>query len=467
MKTIVTLGSVALCGTAILTGQFNAVALEGSSGEGLVAGADVIVGELVGISRYGSVTVGGVPVSAYAIGTTSCNVGTAQLQWFASPDNRHPFIPQNMFRYKNGRLEQIGMGWGKHGFTALQGTVCGSCSASSSGNWLGVGCSDPYSSSLNGSQSGLGTRTEVNAATGVFPGTPNVGMPAAAATIGRRIQVRRSDLEPAQNAGAIYLAEGHYIAQDDAAAGNDNNNASWRQFTVGSLAGDGAYTLAFTSTTQRQAAAIFAWKSFDGEVKINNVDVPNDGRFHVGYRVTDNGNGTWRYEYAIHNMSSHRSGRSFSVPVPAGVTVTGAGFKDVDYHSGDSYDPTDWSISTAGGAVTWTGGTFATNANGNALRFATMYNFWFTANRPPVEVDASLGLFRPGAAGEPSAMPVGIQGPSAPPVAVVGDLNNDGVVNGIDVGLLLANWGGSGVGDLNNSGTVDGADLGMQLSNWS
>ena len=466
MKTTVTLGSIALCGTAILTGQFNAVALEGSSGEGLVAGADVIVGDLVGISKYGAVTVGGVPVMAYAIGTTSCNVGTAQLQWFASPDNRHPFIPQNMFRYKNGRLEQIGMGWGKHGFTALQGTVCGSCSASSTGNYLGIGCSDPYSSSLNGSQSGLGTRMEVNAATGVFPGTPNVGMPSAPATIGRRIQVKGSDLDPAQNAGAIYLAEGHYIAQDDAAAGNDNNNASWRQFTVGSLT-SGSYTLAFTSTTQRQNAAIFAWKAFDSDVKIANVDVPNDGRFHVGNRVTDNGNGTWRYEYAIHNMSSHRSGRSFSVPVPAGVTITGAGFKDVDYHSGDSFDSTDWSISTSGGAVTWNGGTFATSANGNALRFATMYNFWFTADRPPVAVNASLGLFRPGAAGDPSAMAVGIQGPSAPPVVIVGDLNGDGIVNGADAGLLLANWGGSGVGDLNGSGTVDGADLGVLLSNWS
>jgi hypothetical protein len=166
-------------------------------------------------------------------------------------------------------------------------------------------------------------------------------------------------------------------------------------------------------------------------------------------------------------MSSHRSGRSFSVPVPAGVTITGAGFKDVDYHSGDSFDPTDWSISTSGGAVTWTGGTFATSANGNALRFATMYNFWFTADRPPVAVNASLGLFRPGAAGDPSAMAVGIQGPSAPPVVIVGDLNGDGIVNGADAGLLLANWGGSGVGDLNGSGTVDGADLGVLLSNWS
>jgi hypothetical protein len=307
---------------------------------------------------------------------------------------------------------------------------------------------------------------EVNAATGVFPGTYNAGMPSAPATIGRRIQVKGPDLDPAQNAGAIYLAEGHYIAQDDAAAGNDNNNASWRQFTVGGLS-SGAYTLGFTSTTQRQAAAIFAWQSFDPEAKIYGVDVPGDGRFNVGFRVTDNGNGTWRYEFAIHNMNSHRGARSFSVPVPAGVTVTGAGFKDIDYHSGDPFDPTDWAISTSGGAVTWTGGNFATNPNGNALRFATLYNFWFTADRPPVDANGTLGLFRAGAAGDPSSMSVSVLGPSAPPVVIVGDLNGDGVVNGADVGLLLANWGNPGTGDLNNSGTVDGADLGIQLSNWS
>ncbi|MFM9170745.1 MAG: hypothetical protein ACKOTD_11720, partial [Phycisphaerales bacterium] len=174
----------------ILVGGFGAA--DGGVGTLSVAtqtvgsGADVIVGDLVGISNYAAVTVGGVSVGAYAIGTTSCNIGTAQLEWFASPNNRHPFIPQNMYRLKGGRLEQIGMGWGKHGFTALQGTVCGTCTASSSGSYLGIGCSDPYSSGLNGSQSGLGCRSEVNASTGVFPGTINAGMPTAATSIHRR-----------------------------------------------------------------------------------------------------------------------------------------------------------------------------------------------------------------------------------------------------------------------------------------
>ncbi|MCH2162679.1 MAG: hypothetical protein MK085_12510, partial [Phycisphaerales bacterium] len=48
-------------------------------------------------------------------------------------------------------------------------------------------------------------------------------------------------------------------------------------------------------------------------------------------------------------------------------------------------------------------------------------------------------------------------------VTCPGDLNGDGVVDGGDLGTLLANWESSG-GDLNNDGTTDGADLGIMLS---
>ncbi len=46
------------------------------------------------------------------------------------------------------------------------------------------------------------------------------------------------------------------------------------------------------------------------------------------------------------------------------------------------------------------------------------------------------------------------------------DINADGQVDGADLGLLLANWGGSGTGDLNGDGIVDGADLGLLLADW-
>ena len=46
------------------------------------------------------------------------------------------------------------------------------------------------------------------------------------------------------------------------------------------------------------------------------------------------------------------------------------------------------------------------------------------------------------------------------------DLNNDGLVDGSDLGLMLGNWGLPGLGDLNGDGLVDGADLGLLLGSW-
>lgn len=427
---------------------------------------DVIVGAIPDVSKYGSVVVSGQTIMAYSFGTTSCNIGTGQLSWYGSPDNRHPFIPMNMYRYKGGRIEQIGMSWGKHGFCALQGNLCGACIPAGGGcpPILGIGCSDPYDSGLNGGQGGLGTRREVNAATGFFPGNFNSGIPAAAATIGRRLQVVSTDLDPLLNANAIYLAEGQYIHPEDAAAGKDNNNASWRQITVGALT-SGAYTINLTGPTNQQHAAIEAWQTFDSTVSIATADVVDDGRFIVGYTVKSNGSGKWRYEYAVQNLNSDRAGRSFSMPIPAGVAITNQGFKDINYHSSDPYDPTNWTISIADGAITWTGGTYATSPNGNALRFATLYNFWFDADTAPISANATIGLFKPGAAGAANSVSVSVKSPGAP--INLADINNDGFVNGADLAMLIGNWGGFGIGDINGSGTVDGFDLTYVLSSWN
>ena len=47
------------------------------------------------------------------------------------------------------------------------------------------------------------------------------------------------------------------------------------------------------------------------------------------------------------------------------------------------------------------------------------------------------------------------------------DVNHDGVVNGIDFGELLGEWGSSGViADINNDGVVNGIDLGLLLGAW-
>lgn len=51
----------------------------------------------------------------------------------------------------------------------------------------------------------------------------------------------------------------------------------------------------------------------------------------------------------------------------------------------------------------------------------------------------------------------------------VGNLNNDGAIDGVDLGALLGAWGpcvGECPSDLNADGNVDGIDLGLLLSGW-
>ncbi|RLS45914.1 MAG: hypothetical protein DWH86_04200 [Planctomycetota bacterium] len=46
------------------------------------------------------------------------------------------------------------------------------------------------------------------------------------------------------------------------------------------------------------------------------------------------------------------------------------------------------------------------------------------------------------------------------------DLNGDGLVNGADLGILLAGWGAPGPADLDHDGTVGGSDLAILLGLW-
>jgi len=49
---------------------------------------------------------------------------------------------------------------------------------------------------------------------------------------------------------------------------------------------------------------------------------------------------------------------------------------------------------------------------------------------------------------------------------ISGDLNKDGKVDGLDLSLLLSNFGLTGEGDLNEDGIVDGGDLAGLLASW-
>jgi len=52
-------------------------------------------------------------------------------------------------------------------------------------------------------------------------------------------------------------------------------------------------------------------------------------------------------------------------------------------------------------------------------------------------------------------------------IQVWGDLNNDGNINGFDLGSLFIQWGMDGAADFNTDGIVDAEDLGILLTNWT
>lgn len=371
------------------------------------AGPDVIVGDLHQVSSWGSVG----DIHAYSVGTISCNIGDADLAWVFNT-NEHPVIAQNIYRLHDGRFEQIGMSWLKHGFLALDDELCGTCTGPG-GAVLNPGCSDPYGSGLNGNQTRLGPRSEVNPSTGVFA-YPHT-LPDPEPTLAGRIQVHQDDLDPSMNVGAAYYIEGHYITADDAVAGNALNNASHRLVTVNQVGGGFQVNIPLETDTQREVPAILAWEASDPDVAFQNVDITGDGRLMIAGKATTLGAGLWHYEYALFNLNSDRSLGGFSVELHATAVVVNTGFHDVSYHSGEPYDGADWPASVGAGIVAWSTTDFTTNPNANALRWGTLYNFRFDSNAPPAALNdapITLTLFKPGS---PTQIEIAFVGPSQTP----------------------------------------------------
>jgi outer membrane biosynthesis protein TonB len=416
--------------TTVVNGTAQSSILPPRSGEApnvitSVPGPDVIVGDLPSMAQFGS---SGTQVGL-AVGTTSCNNGDQNLNWFALTQVDHPVIPQNLYRMSGGasndeRFEQVGQSWLKHAFTALTQNACGFGCNGVGGTHLGVGCSDPYSSSLNADQGGtstadgLGSRAWVNPFTGAFPSTAANHSHHSHNGVTHRILVEGSDLNTTLNPGATYYAEAQYVTPHEYAwcqahPGQCNmyNNASYRRFNV---SGTTSFSFAAVGSTFRTIPAINAWTG----ATINTIEpVPGtDGRAFIACKVTGPVAGVWHYEYAINNQNLDRGIQSFSVPLGSGITVSNLGFHAPLNHLGIADDGTSgnagfsnaaWTPNQTASALSWSSETFAQNQNANALRWGTLYNFRFDSNRPPQTTNATIGFFKTG-----TPITVGIQAPS-------------------------------------------------------
>ncbi|MCP3980859.1 MAG: hypothetical protein GY716_16275 [bacterium] len=364
---------------------------------------DVIVGDLPDIVRNGSIA----GITAFTLATTSCNLGTCWLDWIAE-GAAHPVIGQNLYRLHEGRFEHIGQSWLKHGFFAVSDSLCEEGCLATNGEHLGVNCSDPYSAYWNGQQTRLGSKIDVDVAGGTHI-HPFTGQGIQGDDIFKRLQVHDYDLDPTLNPHALFFVEGQYVTADDTAAGNGENNASYRAASLSLYTGE--YEFGLTSPTVREQPAIRAWVAADPSVLESIVDVPGDGRLFVSSKSWPLDDGYWHYEYAVFNLTSSRAVGRFRVPLPDEATAGAAGFHDVHYHSGDTYDSTAWpAVVSAAGAesasIEWATQSFAQNPSANAVRWGTLYNFRFASNAPPATNVATLGLFAPGTPDEVVALVV-------------------------------------------------------------
>ena len=387
-----------------------------SPNAGAVPGPDVVVGDVSGLSQFGS---SGSQVGL-ALGTDSCNFGTVDLNWFANPNNDHPAIPQNLYRMSGGadnaeRFEQIGQSSVKHAFTALTNNLCSLGCNGVGGTRLGSGCSDPYSASLNsgGSGNSLGSRAWINPFTGAFPrndsATPNNSHTGHTHNgTSHRILTDISDLNTTLNTGASYYAEGQYVTPHEYAWCQANpgqcnmyNNVSYRRYNV---TGTTSFTFSPAASTVRTRAAISAWTGATF-VPIE-PDPGNDGIGTVAYKVTNPSPGVWHYEYAIYNQNMDRAIQTFILPIGIGSAINNVGFHAPPQHPGSAFDGTvgnagyssaPWTLSQTAYALTWSSETFADNQNANAIRWGNLYNFRFDSNNPPQLTNATIGFFKTGA----------------------------------------------------------------------
>jgi hypothetical protein len=136
-----------------------------------------------------------------------------------------------------------------------------------------------------------------------------------------------------------------------------------------------------------EGPAMYRW----GDARTD-IQVPDDGKVVLAVQATDLGGGVYNYEYALLNYDSDREIRSFTLPVAGIANLTNIGF-----HDADSDATNDWKVTVANGVLQWETDTHAQNPDANALTFGEMFNFRFDADAAPVGVEATLGLFMPGA----------------------------------------------------------------------
>ncbi len=399
--------------------------------------------------------------------STSSALWTADIPWrrkfsgnFAPYANdQHPYLIWNMYRINaNGSIEQIARSGVKHAWL----TTNGNCAPGEShdGQILGRSCSDTYSDGNNDANQDLSVRSEIIASTNQWGRCGSIFDPGCVGSntnqypsddgYVRRMVVHEQQISPTRNPGATYLFDSWYLARQDINIYNSQASQwvtptfSGSAWNLGNVSG---YKLG--SVTDRWVS-----ENVPTGTAVANKELANDeGHAKLAVRVTDLGNGTWRYDYALHNLDfgravtqgaepnlrvlSNKGFDRFAVPLPAGAVVSANWFSDGDVEAAN-----DWTASVGSDQVAWTA------PAGNTLDWGTLYSFSITVNKPPV---ASLGELHVAEAGSPGAYMLETLAPVAgelpDPVAAVTPASINFSVNAgsaVNTSMSVKNTGGYG-----------------------
>lgn len=355
-------------------------------------------------------------IGGYAMSTTSCNPGDVNIWWYAPMDQRHPVIVQNMYRIKEGRLEQIGAAYLKHGFFATNTTdsTCGVGQHPGTGSLLGLGLTDTYGAGNNSDRYYLGPRSELNPLTGewtAFGSFFDVGTGGAVPDGARSLTSGQASALPAhknmievsdqelinQPTGTRFFYEAIYINPRQRV----NTSSPWmydinmynqvgvKEVIPSYSTGSGRFTFneLNAGVTKLPFLMIQQYITAVGGSAVANMALPNsEGDIWVSCNPVNVGGGNYRYEVAVFNFTSDRQVDEVKIPILDGLTVTGIGFRDVDATAANN-----WAGSYANGEIKWN---MPTTGTPNPLTYGYCYNFWFTANIAPQTNTAHLDLYK-------------------------------------------------------------------------
>ena len=399
-------------------------------------GVDLIVSDIPTTASTDAVN--GIYGFSYAV--QICNIGTDPAPYETTGAD-HPLLFQSFYRLHDGRLDMVGASWLRPLLlpAAQDGCGCGCVPAGFSS--LGAGCSDVTSAAVNGSPSQLIAPSELIDASQGLTVFPSMFNPPVADATSRKVRVPAIEIDPFLNLGADYYTEVMVISPSDALDGNPQNSASVRQVVVSLGSG---FVLQPAGPTGVQQTMLDRWAALDATVTVTEISDGAGGTFQLASRVADLGGGQWRYDYALLNRNSARGAESFTVTTGA-AALSQLHFNDVDSHSGDVFDSTDWTSSSVSGLQTWSTDSAAVNPLANALRAGRMTSFGFVADLPPVSGTATVEFFEGSGANSTGVTVL------APATGFL-DCNANGIADSVDISSGTS-------GDCDGNGVPDECDV--------